>query len=217
MSENKNKLSEDNDRPIFGLIQQIKDGTLDADTLTKELRQSCVEILLCEGSSVALMAQVLKRSEKTIKRDIEDIRERNAIAPDITLAKKIIGELLMYARINRDHLMKLSRAKEASVSEKAQSEYYAFRVLVDLVTKFQSLGYLPTQPQAVVGDIFHHVEKTDFDELAKQIIDIEKMADGDGKAEQDIKKDLGQMKSVLEKIRTSEDNPKEGSNEDTRE
>ena len=39
MSDNNNKLSENNDRPIFGLIQQIKDGTLDADTLTKELRQ----------------------------------------------------------------------------------------------------------------------------------------------------------------------------------
>lgn len=206
MTEN-NTLKAKDEQPIFGLIQQIKDGTLNPETLTKDLRQRCVEVLLGEGYSIVSMAQILKRSEKTIKRDIEDIRESNAISPDINLAKKIIGEMVMYARINRDYLMKLARVKEASVAEKAQSEYCAFKVFVELMTKLQSLGYLPSKPQAIVGDIFHHVDGkiSDLDELTKEIIDIEKMVDGDGKVDESIKKDLSQMKTVLEKIRSSEE------------
>lgn len=203
MSENNNKLSGNNDRPIFGLIQQIKDGALDADTLTKELRQGCVEILLCEGSSVTLMAQVLKRSEKTIKRDIEDIRERNAIAPDINLAKKIVGELLVYARINRDHLMKLARSKDVSVAEKAQSEYCAFKVFSELVTKLQSLGYLPMKPQEIVGDIFHHVDNNDqdvsFPELKAMISDIVNTAKETNTLTPELEQEAENLKIKIEK------------------
>jgi hypothetical protein len=217
MSEN-NKPNKNDDCPIFALLQQVKNGTADTSTFTKELRQGCVEVLLGEGSSVTLMAQVLKRSEKTIKRDIEDIRERNAVAPDINLAKKIVGELLMYSRINRDHLMKLARAKDVSVAEKAQSEYCAFKVFSELVTKLQSLGYLPLKPQAIVGDIFHHVdgEISDFDELTRQIIEIEEITDGDGKIADDIKEDIAKMKAVVEKIKPSDKdtNKKEKTNED---
>ena len=191
------------EQPVFSLIQQIKDGTVAPETLTKELRGRCVEVLLGEGYTVATMAQILKRSEKTIKRNIEDIRERNAISPDINLAKKIIGEMVMYARINRDYLMKLARIKDASVSEKAQSEYYAFKVLVELLTKLQTLGYLPTKPQAIVGEVFHHVDGqvTNLDDLSRQIIEIEKMADG----EEDVEKDLNKMKVVLDNMRVSEE------------
>lgn len=175
MSEN-NILQEKDEQPIFSLIQQIKNGSVAPETLTKELRQCCVEVLLGEGYSVATMAQVLKRSDKTIKRDIEDIRERNAITPDINLAKKIIGELVMYARINRDHLMKLARIREASVSEKAQAEYLAFKVLAELVGKLQTLGYLPSKPQAIVGEIFHHVDSSgqeiSFSELRKMVEEV---------------------------------------------
>lgn len=216
--QNNASLQEKDEQPIFSLIQQIKDGTVAPETLTKDLRQRCVEVLLGEGYTVATMAQVLKRSEKTIKRDLDDIRTRNAISPDINLAKKIIGEMLMYARINRDYLMKLARTREASVAEKAQSEYYAFKVLVELMSKLQTVGYLPSKPQAIVGDIFHHVDGkiSDLDELAKEIIDIENMADGDGQIDEGIKKDLSQMKTVLGKIRSSEGTKaKEASNEDT--
>ena len=203
---NNDSLQEKDEQPTFSLIQKIKDGIVAPETLIKDLRQRCIEVLLGEGYAVAALAQVLKRSEKTIRRDIEDIRERNAISPDINLAKKIIGEMVMYARINRDYLMKLARTKETSVAEKSQSEYYAFKVHAELMTKLQSLGYLPQKPQAIVGEIFHHVDKeiSDFDELARQIIEIEKITDEDEKIEKDVKEDITKMKTVLEKIQSSE-------------
>jgi hypothetical protein len=156
------------------LIQQIKDGSLDPGTIGKDMRQQCVEVFLGEGYTVASIAQVFQTCEKTIRRDIDDIRERNAITPDICLAKKTIGEMVTYARIHRDYLMRLARVKDASISEKSQAEYLAARVGLELIGKMQTLGYLPSKPQTIVGDIFHHVDGkiSDLDELTKEIIDI---------------------------------------------
>jgi len=206
MTEN-NPLKEKDDQPIIGLIQKIKDEALDPKTLTIDERQCCVELLLGEGTSVPAMAQLLKRSEKTLKRDIAEIIDRNRLSPDTNLREKITSELVMYARIHRDHLMKLARLKEASVSERSQAELSAAKVFLDMVSKLQDLGYLPRAPQGVVGAVFHVDGKiSDLDELTRQIIDIEKIADGDAKVDEGIKKDLIQMKTVLEKIRSSEEN-----------
>lgn len=209
-----NSLQEKDEQPTYALIQQIKDGTVAPETLTKDLRQRCVEVLLGEGYTVASMAQILKRSEKTIKRDIENIREQNAITPNLNLAKKIIGEMVMYGRIHRDRLMKLARTKEASVAEKSNAEYLAFKVFVELVAKLQSLGHLSTKPQAIVGEVFHHVDGqvNNLDDLSRQIIEIEKMADG----EEDVKEDLNKMKFVLDNMRVSEEEKEQkgGKNED---
>lgn len=201
-----NNVQEKDDQPNIGMIQKIKDEALDPRTLTIDERLECVEILL-GNTSVPAMAQLLKRSEKTIKRDIEDIFNRNRLSPDTNLREKITSELVMYARIHRDHLMKLARLKEAAVSERSQAELSAAKVFLDMVSKLQDLGYLPRVPQGVVGAVFHVDGKiSDLDELTRQIIDIEKITDGDGQIDDGIKKDLTQMKTVLEKIRSSEEN-----------
>lgn len=169
MTDNKS-IPEKNEIPILSLIQQVKDKTIDPKTLDKELRQACVEAFLVEGYSLSSMAQILNRSEKTIHRDIDDIRERNALTPNADLAKKLIGELLVYSRSHRDHLMRLARSKEGSISERAQAEYYAARVWLDLTGRFQSLGYLPSSPQAFVGNIFCHTDDAQVQKEANSLI-----------------------------------------------
>lgn len=211
-------LQEKDAQPTYALIQQIKDGTVAPETLTKDLRQRCVEVLLGEGYAVASMAQILKRSEKTIKRDIEDIREQNAIAPDLNLAKKIIGEMVMYARLNRGYLMKLARTKDTSVAEKAQSEYYAFKVLIELVSKLQTLGFLPLKPKEIIGDVYHHNsdEIPDMKELEEQIIDVENLASNCGQMPSDAKEKIDELKIEFRKIKIArelkkiQDTSKEG-------
>jgi len=209
MQEN-NVPQEKEEQPILCLIQDIKDGRVLPETLTKDLRQCCVEVLLGEGYTVAAMARVFRRSDKTIRRDLEAIRERNAIIPDLSLATKIIGEMMMYARIHRDQLMKLARNREASVSEKAQAEYLSFKVFSELITKMQSLGYLPSKPQQVVGEIFHHVDGqvNDFEELSREILEIEEMANENN----DVKEDVRKMKMVLDNLCNGEIKKEKGNN-----
>lgn len=191
-----------NEQPILTLIQQIKDGRIAPETIDKELRQQCVEIFLCEGYTVASIAQIFKKCDKTIRRDIEDMRARNAITPDIDLAKKTIGEMVVYMHTHRAYLMRLARSKDASLAEKAQAEYLAARVGLELIAKLQTLGFLPLKPQEIIADISHHVttdNESSFGELRAQIVEIERISKESGELMPEMAKELENLKKRIEK------------------
>jgi hypothetical protein len=203
MSANDDMPDKSKEQPILTVIQQIKDGRLDPETIDKDLRQQCVEVFLGEGYTVSSMAQIFKKCERTIRRDVENIRERNALTPNIELAKKIIGELVTYARIHRDHLMRMARTKETSVSEKSQAEYYAHRVGMELVEKLQTLGYLPLKPKTIVGDFTHNVNANDeksLEDLKMQLVEIEKIALEQGGFTPELECEVKRLKSRIEKV-----------------
>jgi transposase len=147
------------EQPAIAIIQQLKDGLLSPKTLVKDQRQRCVEALVLEGYAYSHMAQVFHCSEKTIQRDLVELRARNAAAPPSPeLAKQLIGDYLSKTEAHHAHLMRLARTKEASVAERAQAEALAAKVLTDRFDRLQSLGYLPQRPQQVMGDFIHRVE-----------------------------------------------------------
>lgn len=187
--------------PILSVIQQLKDGRISPETIDKDLRQQCVEVFLAEGYSISTMAQIFQKCEKTLRRDLDEIRERNALTPNVELAKKIIGEILTYARIHRDHLMRLARSKETGVSERAQSEYYAHRVGMELVEKLQTLGYLPLKPKTIVGDFTYNMQVSDeksFDELRIQLLEIERVALEQGGFSPELEAEVKKIRGRIE-------------------
>jgi len=192
----------DEELPIFSLIQQLKDESLDPRTLPKELRQQCVEVLWAEGYSESPMAQILKRSEKTIKRDLQEIREKNALSPNLALARQIIGEMLSRARIHQGYLVRLVRSKEGTVSEKAQSEFLAWKVQKELVEKMQSLGYLPSRPQEITGDLYHHMtleNEQSFSEIRTMLNEVEGAAKETGTFTDEFKREITLLLARVEK------------------
>ncbi|MCX6113167.1 MAG: ECF-type sigma factor [Proteobacteria bacterium] len=189
------------DEPILSLIQGVKDGRIDPSTIDKDIRIKCVEVLWLEGYKTSEMAQVLKCSDKTIKRDLSEIREINAISPDVNLAKTIIGEYLLKARNSHSYLSRLASSKEGPINEKAQAEYYAHIVISDSVSKLQSLGYLPNAAKAVVGDIFHHYDNNDELEnlkiIGSDILELETLFPNDKEISK-IKSKVHEMASQAE-------------------
>lgn len=159
------KIEQQNEQSTVNIIQSIKEGRIDASAITKDLRIKCVEVLWLEGYKASEMAQIFNCSDKTIKRDLNEIREINAITPNIEHAKKIIGEFWLKSQNSHAYLSKLARSKDGSLSEKAQAEYSAHSVLSDTIVKLQSLGYLPSVEQNVVGNIFHHYGNNDMEYL----------------------------------------------------
>ncbi len=131
---------------VHAVIARIKDGSMDPAALPKESRQACVEALLGEGYAVTTIAQLLQRSDRTVKRDIDEIMKRNSLSPSLELAKELIGEMSWRAHLHHAHLMRIARSKEATPGEKIQAEYSAWRVQRELIERFQALGYLPSRP-----------------------------------------------------------------------
>lgn len=197
----------DDEVPILSLIQQIKDGTLNPRTLTKELRHRCVEFLANEGYTEAQIGQILMRSEKTISRDLKEIRALNAVAPDINLAKEIVGEMLQKARVHQKHLMRLARSPDSTTAEKAQAEFLAWRVLKEVVEKMQTLGYLPLKPQEIIEDIYHHVTNGNGEEnimeAKKMIGEIERAAKEAGTFSPDTEEKIRVLKMKIETVEIS--------------
>lgn len=190
--------SKSKEQLILAVIQQLKDGRVEAGSLDKETRQRCVEVFVLEGYSVPQMAQILVKCEKTIRRDIAEIREHNTLTPGIELAKKLIGEMVTYSRVHRSHLMRMARGQNTSTSEKAQAEYFAHRVTMDMIDKLQRLGYLPQATQS-----FEHYIKTDdersFVELRSQIIEIEKISEEAGELTPEMSRELEELKKRIDK------------------
>lgn len=205
---------ENEDQPTHSLIEKIKDGSLDPRTLGKDMRQQCVELFQFEGYGIPAIAQILKRSDKTIKRDLAEICERNQLKPDLDFVWRQVGEMVMYARINRAHLMRLARSKTGKTSERAQAEYYAHRVSLELIERLQSLGYLPSQAQAIVGDFYHYVDDGVIDSISAQAAEMEEMIAQAGEVPALVHEELNKVKELTKKMNAAKTTkPTEDKNE----
>jgi len=170
----------DPERSAVQLLQEVNSGLLDPKMLDKPNRQRCVELLIAEGYGYQHISQVLKISEKTVSRDMKEIRSRNELTPSIEFAKETIGDLFRQGLNHHAYLMRLARSKDATNPEKIQGEFMAWRVLRELAERMQSLGYLPERKQRVVGDIFCHMQNAEggesLEDIRKMISEIETVA-----------------------------------------
>lgn len=193
---------------VHSILANIKNGTVDPATLTKPVRQQCVEALMLEGYQPSALAPLLKVSDKTIKRDLNEIFERNAVNPSPELAKRLIGEFLQKMHTHHAYLMRLARSKEGSLREKGEVEYLAWRTQKEAIELLQSLGYLPSQPTQIVGDIFHHAEsgaEPAIGDIKKQIAEIELIAEETKVLTPEVLGKLGNLKLRAEKAEIQEE------------
>lgn len=206
----KNKKSEKTEISATVLLQKIKSNEIDAKTLSSEERQACISLLVIgEGFAHAQAAQVLCCSEKTIQRDIMEIRRQNSLHPSVEFAKQLIGEMAVRVEAHIAHLMRLSRGREGSVGERAQSEFFAWKIRVDFMTKLQSFGYLPSITQRFEGDVFHHLndtaEEKDFEELRKALSVIETTAKETGTLDSETEEKIKFINSKIAKAEIESD------------
>jgi hypothetical protein len=194
----KNSEDADNEKSTSDMIHEIKIGSLDPCLLDKLQRQLCVEALYFDAVSTSGIAQFLKVSDRTIRRDMEEIRARNSLTPSLDLSREIVGEFLLWSRAHRGNLMKLARNSSASTGERAQAEYYASMVGADMIVKLQSLGYLPKSADALV--VTQQSEDSVSDERMSQLLgELDDMSDLSDSPEQadkliELKKNIEEKK-----------------------
>jgi hypothetical protein len=194
--------SSQQEETVLKIIQDINSGTCDPNLLDKATRQQCIEVLIAEGYTFSQLAQLLKRSEKTISRDMQEIRKNNALTPNIDFAKETVGELVTKARMHSSYLMRLARDRDSPAASKAEAEFFAWRVFKELVEKLQTLGFLPLKPQEFSGDIYHHVlnkEDDSYEVIKKMICEVESVAKETGTFSPELADEISQLSARLDK------------------
>lgn len=95
--------------PVLTLIKQIKENKIDPAVLSAADRRRCVEVLWGEGYTVAEIAQILKRAERTIHRDRSELRAAHALHVHPQFAAQMAGELIRQAEGSAGRLRRIAR------------------------------------------------------------------------------------------------------------
>jgi hypothetical protein len=196
-------------RTVISIIQAIKNG-LDPKSLPPESRQACVELLhFSEGQSINQIAELFCCSEKTIQRDIKELRRKNVIEVSPEFSKQLASELYYRAINHANYLMRLARSKEATIAEKISAELGACKVFLDLIEKYQSFGCLPSRPHQIKGDVYHHFAgeegEINIEDLKQTVLQIEQTTKEAGTFDEKTEKSVAELKAKISKVEISLD------------
>jgi hypothetical protein len=197
MSDKQNK----ENIPVLALLQQLKDGALDPKLIDKDTRRQLVAVLYSEYYTIYQVAQIFNCSEKTIQRDLVDIRKQNALTPSIEFAREMIGELVSKARQHCSSLGRLSKNANSSAPERILAEVSGWKIFKELVERLQSLGYLPSRPTEIVSDVFHHSENSDEktpEEMRRMLASIEELGKENGILDEEVISKIESLKVRIE-------------------
>ena len=136
--------------PLLTLIQRIKDGQVDPVTLDHETKVQCTELFRLEGQTIYQIAQILKISDRQVKRYNREIKNRNAVVPDQNFTNKYIGNMIHRAEYIVDGLIRLSGSKEASTAEKITAKSTALHHINELAKLLNSVGRIESEPKRAV-------------------------------------------------------------------
>lgn len=131
------------DMSYYDLLQQIHNGTVDPKNLPKNVRQALVEVLLLRGQEQIAIAKILKVTDRTIRRDIKDIWERNAINRDPEFTRMFVGQMHARAMSLVEMLTRMAHSTEGKIGERSLAAVRAWQSLNGLMVIMRSLGYLP--------------------------------------------------------------------------
>ena len=196
-----------NEKPALKILQELKDGHIYAQDLSRDMLIDCTEILAIEGYSKASIGQILNKSQKSISRYLHEIWDRNAKRPSPESALRVIGELIQKSRAQQDHLSRLARSQEGSLQERVQAAYYAFKIHDGTIARLQALGFLPAVPQKLIGDVYHHEgeETKTLSQLKEELLSTMKLAEDEGVLDQVMKEKIKLLNLKIDKAEIAED------------
>lgn len=189
--------------PAIRIIQQIKEGIIDPETMPKDMRQACVECMLLQFMPIPKIAAFLKKDDRTIQRDKKEIDQRNSQKPTIDYSLELISESMRKANAIQEKLMEHANDKEASVQEKAQAAFYLGKLLHEQMKLMQDLGYLPQQPLRIEQTVTQESTR-DVSQLKIELAEAEKVANESGRGNDPAI--AGLIKAIRQEIAIAEAN-----------
>ena len=167
------------ERTTMDLIRALRDGTASGKQLSQDQRRSCVEMLALEGMQTSEIADLIGRCDRTIRRDLQQIRTENALHPSDGLGPEILGEYRTRVETSVSRLHKLQRDQNATVADKIAAVRSAVEIYDRFVDRLSALGLIggdriPTQEQVNFAELVHlaGVISSEFSEDSPMAIEI---------------------------------------------
>lgn len=159
------------------LLQELKSGQLNPETLTSSDRRQLVAFLVAEGQSTAEIAHLFQTSDRTIERDRKALREANSIAKDPKLTAQMAGKLCLEAELCIQRIRKYQRDPDASAAVKVDAEHRCFQICAHMIEKLQSMGYVESVTQRIEADVSCHLSSIEsLDEIAQETSRLKQIA-----------------------------------------
>lgn len=146
----------------ISLVKAIQNGQVNAKGLSIQDRQMCVEYLANQGGSTAEIAEVLKVSDRTVRRDMGQIREKNAVEPDEGFTARFAGQILQDRQFAVDGLKRLSRDRSCPHHVVMQAYLGICNINKGTAEMLQSFGYLPGYGMLNTDGNFHLPDPEDL-------------------------------------------------------
>ena len=194
-------MSVEKERSVLEIMRQIKAGSLAPDHLTVAERQACVMHLWAEGLSVPEIAQVLKRSDRTITRDRQAIQEANALQQDPKFAGEMAGMLISEADACISRMRRTARLADTPAAVRVEAERASFAIRSELCQRLQSLGFLPTATHRIEAHLTHgYAEPPSFEELE---IELRRLHEVEGRDPRAVR-ELADLQDLLDRAQLAD-------------
>lgn len=135
-------------RPEMGchdLLARLKSGEITGKCIHRTDRRRLVEYIKRENPLHQVeIAKLLQCNEKTISKDMAEIRKANALRADPEFADEIAGEILGLSRSGVEHADRIWRDKSTPPAVRVKAKRSGMRMYLEGMKMLQSLGHLPS-------------------------------------------------------------------------
>ncbi len=201
-AENKNQ-KQSVGSPI-ALLRDLQSGKLSAENISKDSRQMIVEHLSSEGYSAGHIAEICKISQRTIHRDRDDIRKKNAVSRDPEFTAKQVGQLMHRADQAVGSLIRISKDNACPYSTKVHAISETWNIIKELNQVLQSVGYLPNTALQINANVDHTFsEPPTFEQLKCEIETLELSLQQTDSGDEKTLKMVAGLKSLIVRSSTS--------------
>jgi hypothetical protein len=124
------------------VVERVHAGTLDPGALSAEVRRACVGHLGEQGFTSGEIAEVMKITERTVRRDRAALRREHGMGPDRELGDELLGEFERVVSTANARLTRLARDPEVSAYARLWAEEAQVRNYKRLIEMAHRLRYV---------------------------------------------------------------------------